>query len=92
LRAGRLTVLRQWIRQGANQYLEITLRQAARLEKALQLPRRSRSAGSKRAALCKTLRCVAKEQLLNPTNGVLNLEGSVRPPGEVGWRPAPDVL
>jgi hypothetical protein len=33
LRAGRLTVLRQWIRQGANQYLEITLRQAARLEK-----------------------------------------------------------
>jgi hypothetical protein len=27
LRAGRLTVLRQWIRQGANQYLEITLRQ-----------------------------------------------------------------
>jgi hypothetical protein len=41
-----------------------------------------------RAALCKTLRCVAKEQLLNPTNGVLNLEGSVRPPGEVGWKPA----
>jgi hypothetical protein len=62
LELSSFTVLGQWIRQGANQYLEITLRQAARLEKALQLPRRSRSAGSKRAALCKTLRCVAKEQ------------------------------
>jgi len=76
---------------GANQYLENHAVPGNVPRKALQLPRRSRSAGSKRAALCKTLRCVAKEQLSNPTNGVLNLEGSARPPGEVGWKPAGDT-
>jgi hypothetical protein len=44
LRAGRLTVLRQWIRQGANQYLEITLRQAARLLEKRSSCRRVRAA------------------------------------------------